>query len=112
MNRNLLDSARPLARYAALDVVPRLAVMRSLALCLVLLVTAGAAKALPVNETTRAADERVLSDAVFVRPLYGAYRHCGGACLKSGTLTWFCFARQSCYLSCATAPPLMKCAAP
>ncbi|MGU3666630.1 hypothetical protein ACLBX9_20770 [Methylobacterium sp. A49B] len=62
--------------------------------------------------TGRQADQHSLTDAVFVRPLYGVYRHCGGACLKSGGLSWYCFAKQSCYLSCATAPPLMKCAVP
>lgn len=51
-----------------------------------------------------------LVDAVYVRPLYGSFKHCGGACLKSGSLSWFCFRDQGCYLSCATAPAVMKCA--
>ncbi|MGE8130379.1 hypothetical protein ACQKQD_25710 [Methylobacterium sp. NPDC080182] len=85
--------------------------MRSLALSCVLAV-ASVSAALPDAESTRPAQERFLADAVFVRPLYGTYRHCGGSCLKSGELSWFCFARQSCHLSCATAPPQMKCAAP
>jgi len=56
---------------------------------------------------------RRLTDAVYVRPLYGGpYRHCGGECLKSGTLSWFCTERQQCRLNCAIAPPSMKCASP
>ncbi len=52
-----------------------------------------------------------LMDAVYVRPLYGGpYRHCGGECLKSGTLSWFCSERQQCVLKCAVAPPSRKCA--
>ncbi|AWV17401.1 MULTISPECIES: hypothetical protein [Methylobacterium] len=86
--------------------------MRVLAPSFVLVVAAGAAVALPAAETARSSEARPLADAVFVRPLYGTYRHCGGSCLKSGALSWFCFAKQSCHLSCATAPPLMKCAAP
>ncbi|MCJ2054408.1 hypothetical protein [Methylobacterium sp. J-070] len=86
--------------------------MRCLALSVVLFVATGAALAVP-DETPRPARiERTLTDGVFVRPLYGVYRHCGGACLKSGELTWYCFAKQSCSLSCATAPPQMKCATP
>lgn len=57
--------------------------------------------------------QRTLSDAVYVRPLYGGpYRHCGGECLKSGTLSWFCSERQQCVLNCAVAPPTRKCATP
>ena len=79
-----------------------------------LLLTVWTCATLPAQaETARSPpDERTLADAVFVRPLYGVYRHCGGACLKSGSLTWYCFQKHSCYLSCATAPPLMKCAVP
>lgn len=56
---------------------------------------------------------RPLTDAVFVRPLYGGpYRHCGGECLKSGMLSWFCSERQQCVLNCAIAPPSRKCATP
>ncbi|SEH72741.1 hypothetical protein SAMN02799636_03624 [Methylobacterium sp. 275MFSha3.1] len=85
--------------------------MKSLALsCVLALASVFAASS--DAETARPAQERPLADAVFVRPLYGTYRHCGGSCLKSGELSWFCFARQSCHLSCATAPPQMKCAAP
>ncbi|WP_091719705.1 hypothetical protein [Methylobacterium phyllostachyos] len=86
--------------------------MRSFAPSLLLALWAGAALALPFEAARPMLQERALSDAVFVRPLYGTYRHCGGACLKSGELSWFCFQKQSCYLSCATAPPLMKCAIP
>ena len=54
-----------------------------------------------------------MTDAVYVRPLYGGpYRHCGGECLKSGSLSWFCTERQQCRLNCAIAPPSMKCASP
>lgn len=86
--------------------------MRFLALSLVFTAWAGAALAVPAESAGPAPDARGLTDAVFVRPLYGTYRHCGGACLKSGALSWFCFQKQICSLSCATAPPLMKCAAP
>lgn len=86
--------------------------MRLPALSLLLTVWAGAALPVHAEAAPPAPDERALTDAVFIRPLYGVYRHCGGACLKSGSLTWYCFQRQSCYLSCATAPPLMKCAVP
>jgi len=85
--------------------------IRSLVLPLLVSVWSGAAPAAP-PETTRHAEARPLTDVVFVRPLFGTYRHCGGACLKSGELSWFCFAKQTCYLSCATAPPLMKCPTP
>ena len=58
-----------------------------------------------------AVPQPVLTDAVYVRPLYGGpYRHCGGGCLKSGTLSWFCSERQQCVLNCAVAPPSRKCA--
>jgi hypothetical protein len=63
----------------------------------------------PAAEEGRA---RVLTEPVYVRPLYGAYRQCGGACLKSGSLSWFCGARQQCSLDCATAPPVRRCASP
>ena len=55
---------------------------------------------------------RVLTEPVYVRPLYGTYRQCGGACLKSGSLSWFCGVRQQCSLDCATAPPVRRCASP
>lgn len=86
------------------------ATMKPLALCLMLAMMAGPAPAATVADPAR--DARPLTDAVYIRPLYGAYRHCGGACLKSGALSWFCFANRTCALNCATAPPLMKCAAP
>ena len=85
--------------------------VRSLVLPLILSAWSGAALAAP-PEPSRLAEASALTDAVFIRPLFGTYRHCGGACLKSGELTWFCFAKRTCYLSCATAPPLMKCATP
>ncbi|WP_267423052.1 hypothetical protein [Methylobacterium sp. GC_Met_2] len=86
--------------------------MRFLAPSLLLALWASAALALPAETAGPATQDRALADAVFVRPLYGTYRHCGGACLKRGELSWFCFQKQSCYLSCATAPPLMRCAVP
>jgi hypothetical protein len=91
--------------------------MRSLTRLLVLLsllIPAASGRALAVQPEPpgQSPDGHGLTDAVFVRPLYGVYRHCGGACLKSGALSRYCFAKQSCHLSCATAPPLMKCAAP
>ncbi|MGX7704207.1 hypothetical protein [Methylobacterium sp. Gmos1] len=55
---------------------------------------------------------RVLTEPVYIRPIYGTYRQCGGACLKSGSLSWFCGARQQCSLDCATAPPVRRCASP
>lgn len=48
--------------------------------------------------------------ASLVEPVDAPRRYCGGACLKSGTLQWFCGHAQSCALSCATAPPRMLCA--
>lgn len=86
--------------------------MRLPALSLLLTVWAGPPLLAHAAAARPAPDGRTLTDAVFVRPLYGVYRHCGGACLKSGSLTWYCVRHQSCYLSCATAPPLMKCAVP
>lgn len=86
--------------------------MKLPALSLLLVVWASAAVPGHAETGRMAPEERTLADAVFVRPLYGVYRHCGGACLKSGELSWYCFQKQSCYLSCATAPPLMKCAIP
>ncbi|MEE7506492.1 hypothetical protein MMR14E_26475 [Methylobacterium mesophilicum] len=85
--------------------------MRSLALSC-MLAAACVSPARSDAETARPMPARPLADAVFVRPLYGTYRHCGGSCLKSGELSWFCFATQGCYLSCATAPPQMKCVVP
>lgn len=68
-----------------------------------------AVQALAAEEAGRA---RVLTEPVYVRPIYGTYRQCGGACLKSGSLSWFCGARQQCSLDCATAPPVRRCASP
>ena len=48
--------------------------------------------------------------ASLVEPVDAPHRNCGGACLKSGNLQWFCGPTQSCTLSCATAPPRMLCA--
>jgi hypothetical protein len=76
----------------------------------VLVVLSSAVMAEPSNAPRGVPQSRTLLDAVYVRPLYGAFRHCGGSCLKSGSLSWFCFEKQECYLSCATAPAVMKCA--
>jgi hypothetical protein len=38
-------------------------------------------------ETTRLAEARPLTDAVFVRPLFGTYRHCGGALQHAGAIS-------------------------
>ncbi|MDQ0448272.1 hypothetical protein [Methylobacterium aerolatum] len=86
--------------------------MRRLSLLLLILVSAAlpaAGQALPAPSTPG----RTVTDAVYVRPLYGGpYRHCGGECLKSGSLSWFCTERQQCLLNCAVAPPSRKCAGP
>ena len=51
-----------------------------------------------------------VNTASLVEPVDTPHRDCGGACLKSGTLQWFCGPAQSCALSCATAPPRRLCA--
>lgn len=85
--------------------------MRSLPLSLCALITILPAAAQPLRASPAAA--RTVTDAVYVRPLYGGpYRHCGGECLKSGSLSWFCSERQQCVLNCAVAPPDRKCASP
>ena len=63
-----------------------------------------------VKAMPAATHNRVLTDAALVQPLSGSYKRCGGACLKSGQLSWFCPRRQECYLSCASAPASLKCA--
>ncbi|MCF4128306.1 hypothetical protein [Methylobacterium sp. SyP6R] len=73
-----------------------------------LLVSLAAVQAL-AGEMSRT---RTLTEPVYVRPIYGTYRQCGGACLKSGSLSWFCGARQQCSLDCAIAPPVRRCASP
>ena len=47
--------------------------------------------------------------ASLVKPVDAPHRNCGGACLKSGSLQWYCGTAQSCALSCATAPPQLLC---
>lgn len=84
--------------------------MRPPALALILTVWAFAAAAQPYEAAHGVPQSPALTGAVYVRPLYGVFRHCGGACLKSGSLSWFCFEKQECYLSCATSPPVMRCA--
>ncbi|KMO13455.1 hypothetical protein [Methylobacterium platani] len=68
--------------------------------------------AVPALVAAQEGRARVLTEPVYVRPIYGSYRQCGGACLKSGSLSWFCGARQQCSLDCATAPPVRRCASP
>ncbi|QGY06099.1 hypothetical protein MMSR116_09235 [Methylobacterium mesophilicum SR1.6/6] len=46
---------------------------------------------------------------MFVEPANAPHRHCAGACLRSGTLQWFCKPHQTCSLDCGTAPPRMHC---
>ncbi|MCJ2011839.1 hypothetical protein [Methylobacterium sp. J-076] len=80
--------------------------MRPARLFPLLLFCAAPAAALPLRGPA-------VTDAVYVRPLYGGpYRHCGGECVKSGSLSWFCAARAQCVLNCAIAPPSRKCATP
>jgi hypothetical protein len=45
----------------------------------------------------------------FVEPTSAPHRHCSSACLKSGTLQWFCRPNQTCSLDCNTSPPHMHC---
>lgn len=85
--------------------------MRSALPVLLLLLAGVSSPAAALNGPSPA--PHAVTDAVYVRPLYGGpYRHCGGECLKSGTLSWFCSERQQCVLNCAVAPPSRKCATP
>lgn len=52
---------------------------------------------------------RKSTEPVYIRPTYGPYRQCGGACLKSGLLTWFCGENTGCALNCAIGPPVRRC---
>ena len=45
----------------------------------------------------------------FVEPIDAPHRHCSGACLKSGTMQWFCRPDQTCSLDCNASPPHMHC---
>nr|WP_080579840.1 hypothetical protein [Methylorubrum extorquens] len=45
----------------------------------------------------------------FIEPTDAPHRHCAGACLKSGTLQWFCRPDQTCSLDCNTSPPYRHC---
>ncbi|MER2268286.1 hypothetical protein ABS774_24800 [Methylobacterium oxalidis] len=49
------------------------------------------------------------AEPTFAEPAIEAHRHCSGACLKSGSLQWFCRPDQTCSLDCGTAPPKMHC---
>ncbi|AWN53708.1 hypothetical protein [Methylobacterium sp. 17Sr1-1] len=68
-----------------------------------------AVQALTAEEVGRA---RMLTEPVYVRPIHGSHRQCGGACLESGSLSWFRGARQQCSLDRAIAPPVRRCASP
>ena len=48
-------------------------------------------------------------EPVYIRPTYDTYHQCGGACLKSGLLTWFCEENTGCALNCAIGPPVRRC---
>jgi len=76
-----------------------------LTLASAVLATATTVDAMPVT-----GQNRVLTDASMIQPLHGSFKRCGGACRKSGQLSWFCARQQDCYLSCASAPAAMKCA--
>lgn len=49
------------------------------------------------------------AEAMRVHPDRQAHRHCGGACLRSGLLSWYCRPTQTCALDCASSPPQMHC---
>ncbi|GAN48022.1 hypothetical protein ME121_2035 [Methylobacterium sp. ME121] len=57
----------------------------------------------------RPSKTQLLVPASLVKPVDALHRTCGGACLKSGSLQWFCGPAQSCALSCSTAPPQLLC---
>lgn len=66
------------------------------------LLAGGAALAQPPPATQSVA-------ASLIEPVDAPHRNCGGACLKSGSLQWYCGPAQSCALSSATAPARMLC---
>lgn len=78
--------------------------MRSIVGLFFIVVAAAPAIARPAPATPS------VNPASLIEPVDAPHRNCGGACLKSGTLQWFCGRAQSCALSCATAPPRMLCA--
>lgn len=86
--------------------------MKSALVGVILFACSSAAIAGPIATSYDHTGNHTLVDAVYVRPLYRSFKHCGGACLKSGSLSWFCLRDQECYLNCATAPAVMKCAMP
>lgn len=57
----------------------------------------------------RPSKARFLVAASLVKPVDAPHRNCGGACLKSGNLQWYCGPAQTCALSCATVPPQLLC---
>ena len=76
---------------------------------LILLASSVSAEAHPSASQGDVGTPQTLTDPVYVRPIYGAYRRCGGACLKSGLLTWFCEENTGCALNCAIGPPVRRC---
>ncbi|MGA4555538.1 hypothetical protein [Methylorubrum aminovorans] len=72
---------------------------------LVLVAVTSQASTVQAQGTPRSPDEK----GTFVEPENAPHLHCSGACLKSGTLQWFCKPEQTCSLDCGTAPPHMHC---
>lgn len=75
---------------------------RTLTLLLALAVNAPPAQA---QMTSRSPD----AEPSFIEPTDTPHRHCGGACLKSGALQWYCRPDQTCSLDCNTSPPHRHC---
>lgn len=63
----------------------------------------GSDRAQPVGSVKRIAPARM------THPVKELHRHCGGSCLKSGSLSWYCKPTQSCGLDCYTSPPARYC---
>lgn len=72
---------------------------------LILVLVTSVASAVQAQEPARSPDAK----GTFVEPVNAPHLHCSGACLKSGTLQWFCKPGQTCSLDCGTAPPHMHC---
>jgi hypothetical protein len=80
-------------------------IRRTLALLLTLAASAALVEA---RTAARSPDAK----PTFIEPTDAPHRHCAGACLKSGTLHWFCRPEQACSLDCNTAPPNRHCHEP
>lgn len=72
---------------------------------LILVLVTSVASAVQAQGLARSPDAK----GTFVEPENAPHLHCSGACLKSGTLQWFCKPGQTCSLDCGTAPPHMHC---